>query len=139
MPQQTAVLVERSLRLLTVGAFVLLLMAGFFGDQGDWDSNLLPVTVWVIWWVGVTFISALLGGVWPLIDPWRAVGRLIAPRQAIAALASPRWSMASSRSSSSSLHGLELAWTENAMPRKLAAVIVDLLAADLDGHGALRR
>ena len=41
LPAQTSVFVERPLRLLTVGAFVLLLMAGFFGDQGDWDSNLL--------------------------------------------------------------------------------------------------
>jgi hypothetical protein len=123
LPVRAASIVEYPLRLFALGAFLLLLVAGLIGDQGDWDSNLLPVTVWVIWWVGVTFISALIGGVWPLIDPWRAVGRLIAPCKPVlpwpyhigawpAVLLFFAFSWA------------ELAWTENAMPRKLAGVIV---------------
>jgi hypothetical protein len=123
LPVQAATLVEHLLRLIALGAFLLLLTAGFIGDQGDWDSNLLPVTVWVIWWVGLTFISALIGDIWPLVDPWRTAGRLMAFRKpmlpwphrigawpAVLLFLLFAW--------------LELAWTENAMPRKLAEMIV---------------
>jgi hypothetical protein len=54
--------------------FALLIAAGSFGPQGDWDSNPLPVAVWVIWWVGIAFLCALLGDIWSPLDPWRTVG-----------------------------------------------------------------
>jgi hypothetical protein len=75
LPPRLADGFSRTLGGLAVGALLLLLGAGFFGAQGDWDSNLLPVSIWVIWWVGVTFVSALIGGIWPLIDPWRAIAK----------------------------------------------------------------
>jgi hypothetical protein len=123
LPAQATTLVERLSRVLALSVFFLLLTAGFVGDQGDWDSNLLPVTVWVIWWVGVTFISALIGGIWPLIDPWRAAGRLIAPRQPLLP-----WPDRIGAWPAMVLFLIfawtELAWTENAMPRKLAFLII---------------
>jgi hypothetical protein len=123
MPMQAAAILEHLLRLLALGAFVLLLTTGFLGEQGDWDSNLLPVTVWVIWWVGITFISALIGNVWPLIDPWRAAGRLIAPCKPV--LPWPNYFGAWPAVLLFFVFAwLELAWTENAMPRKLAGMIV---------------
>lgn len=59
---------------LSVLALVLLLLAGFLGEQGDLGSNPLPLAVWVVWWVGLAFVCALLGDAWALIDPWRSVG-----------------------------------------------------------------
>jgi hypothetical protein len=61
------------LRLLGVACLALLLAAGFLGDQGDWDSNLLPVGVWVLWWVGLAFLAALVADLWPcgLLPPRR--------------------------------------------------------------------
>lgn len=56
-------------RAASVAMFALILAAGFFGSQ-DTFKNLAPTMVWVIWWVGLAYVSALLGNVWALINPW---------------------------------------------------------------------
>jgi hypothetical protein len=58
------------LRVVALGLFFLTIAAGFFGDQNPF-RNIVPTLVWVIFWVGVTFISAFLGDIWSLINPWR--------------------------------------------------------------------
>ena len=65
------------LRLLSMSTFILLISAGLFGNQGDWDQNILPVAVWVVWWVGMAFVCALVGDVWALANPFAAIGRLV--------------------------------------------------------------
>ena len=122
LPARAARLAESALNWLAICALALLLAAGFGGEQGDWSSNLLPVTVWVIWWVGVTFVSALIGGVWPSIDPWLAVAKSFPARGPPL-----RWPERAGAWPASLLFlafaWAELAWTENAVPRKLAALI----------------
>jgi len=34
-------------------------------------KNIAPTFVWVVWWVGMAFISTLGGNLWDLINPWR--------------------------------------------------------------------
>ena len=34
--------------------------------------NLAPTMIWIVWWVGLSFATALLGNFWPALDPWRA-------------------------------------------------------------------
>jgi len=58
------------LKLISVAVFALLLIAGFTGSDSAL-KNIAPVFVWVIWWVGMAFISALLGNVWSLVNPWK--------------------------------------------------------------------
>lgn len=60
------------LRALAVGMLVLVIVAGLLGNQ-DPVRNIAPVTVWVIGWVGLAFLSVLLGDVWRLLNPWSAV------------------------------------------------------------------
>jgi len=60
------------LKLVSVAAFALLLAAGFFGSESALN-NIAPVFVWVIWWVGMAFVSALFGNVWSLVNPWKIV------------------------------------------------------------------
>ena len=57
------------LRLAAVAVFLLVLIAGIWGNQ-DPVHNLSPTLVWVIWWVGMAFISSLVGDLWRLINPW---------------------------------------------------------------------
>jgi hypothetical protein len=59
-----------------LGVFVLLVTAyaGLAGTENQRD-NLAPTMVYVAFWVGVPFASLLLGDVWRLISPWRAIGR----------------------------------------------------------------
>ena len=59
-------------RLLAVIFLVATVLAGFAGDQ-DPFANLAPVMVWVVWWVGVAFVCALIGDLWALINPFRTI------------------------------------------------------------------
>ena len=59
-------------RLVFTGLFVLIIATGFWGHQSPL-KNLTIVMVWVIAWVGLAFICALLGNFWALINPWNAL------------------------------------------------------------------
>ena len=49
--------------------FVLVVLAGLIGAQNP-NTNLIVVMVWVIAWVGLAYVCALLGNIWALINPW---------------------------------------------------------------------
>jgi hypothetical protein len=55
-----------------VGVLALIVCAGLFGNQSTF-KNIAPVAVWVVWWVGFSFICAFVGNVWRLINPWAAL------------------------------------------------------------------
>jgi hypothetical protein len=58
------------LRLLSVALFFLVIVCGFIGEQAE-NYNLAPTFVWIIWWVGLSFFTAFVGNVWPLVNPWK--------------------------------------------------------------------
>lgn len=58
-----------ALRLLSVVMFIMVVLAGFYGDQRAL-YNLAPTFIWIIWWVGLAYLSALAGDLWALINPW---------------------------------------------------------------------
>lgn len=57
---------------VSVALFILLIVAGFFGTKNE-TRNLVPTLVWVIWWVGLAYVSALLGNLWALINPLKVL------------------------------------------------------------------
>ena len=57
-----------------VAAFALTVYAGLAGTDSQQD-NLAPTMVYVAFWVGVAFAQLVLGDVWRLLSPWRALGR----------------------------------------------------------------
>ena len=59
-------------RILSFTAFVALLACGFLGSQ-DPFHNFLPTFVWIAWWIGFTYLTVLVGDVWALVNPWKAV------------------------------------------------------------------
>lgn len=59
---------------LGVLAFGGLVYAGLAGSQNA-EANLLPTSVYVVFWVGLPLASALAGDVFAPVNPWRAVGR----------------------------------------------------------------
>jgi hypothetical protein len=69
-------LADRRLRLATqvvsVGILLLVVATGLFGDQNP-TRNLAPIWVWVIWWVGFAYISALAVNLWDVVNPWAAM------------------------------------------------------------------
>ena len=62
-------------KLLSVFLLILVIAAGFFGNQAA-AANFAPTFVWVIWWVGMAFVTALAGNLWALANPWQAVFEL---------------------------------------------------------------
>ena len=54
---------------------VVLVAAGLAGSR-DPLVNPLPLSVWTLLWVGLTFVHAVLGNVWPHVNPWTAFARL---------------------------------------------------------------
>jgi hypothetical protein len=58
------------LRLLSVALFSLVVLSGLVGNQQP-TANLAPTFVWIIWWVGLVFVTALVGNLWVLVNPWK--------------------------------------------------------------------
>ncbi len=63
------------LRTLVLALAVLVVVAGFAGQQSS-VKNIAPAMVWALWWVGMAYLSALLGDVWALVNPLDTVFRL---------------------------------------------------------------
>ncbi len=61
-----------ALRALCVGLLALSLIAAFAGSPVA-RENLAPTLVWILFWVGVAFTSALCGDVWAMVNPLRTV------------------------------------------------------------------
>jgi putative copper export protein/mono/diheme cytochrome c family protein len=57
-------------RILAVGLFVILLIAGLLGQQTP-TKNIAPTLVWVIGWIGLVSVTAVFGNLWALINPWQ--------------------------------------------------------------------
>jgi hypothetical protein len=62
-------LVQGGIRAVSLALFVLVLAAGFFGDP-ETIRNFAPTFVWIIWWVGLAYVAALIGNPWPVLNPW---------------------------------------------------------------------
>ena len=59
-----------ALRAAAAALFLLLLLTGFLGTNRPID-NFSPTFIWIIWWVGMGYVAALLGNVWMLVNPWK--------------------------------------------------------------------
>src|SRR3954471_1602465 len=68
--------VEVLLGALGLAAFAVTVYAGLLGTDSQ-QANLAPTAVFVGFWVGIPFLSLLLGDVFRLLSPWRAVGRAV--------------------------------------------------------------
>lgn len=64
--------VRLAARVVSVGLLLLILAAGLLGNQSP-TRNLAPIAVWVAWWVGFAYLSALVGNLWALVNPWAAI------------------------------------------------------------------
>jgi hypothetical protein len=59
-----------------VALLALVVVAGLVGTQSPLD-NFAPSFVFIIFWVGLAFASALFGNVFAAFSPWRALGRVL--------------------------------------------------------------
>jgi hypothetical protein len=61
-----------ALQTVSVAALALVIAAGFWGNQSPF-KNIAPVAIWVVWWVGLAYLSACMGNVWAILNPWSAI------------------------------------------------------------------
>ena len=61
--------VSSLLSLLLLGA---LLWVGFNGPR-DPLSNLLPLTIWTLWWIALFTLQGVVGDLWRWVNPWRGL------------------------------------------------------------------
>jgi hypothetical protein len=57
-----------------LAAFGLVVYAGLAGTS-ETSDNLAPTAIYVAFWVGIPFVSLVLGDVFRVLSPWRALGR----------------------------------------------------------------
>jgi polyferredoxin len=65
----TSRLLLGGLRVLSVFLFFVVVISGLVGLQSGF--NIAPTFVWITWWVGFSFLTALVGNLWPLVNPWK--------------------------------------------------------------------
>ena len=59
-------------QVFAVAALILVVTAGIIGDQTP-TRNLAPTAIWIAWWVGFSYLSAFVGNVWSIVNPWAAI------------------------------------------------------------------
>jgi hypothetical protein len=62
--------------LVGVAAWAFVIYAGYNGAESP-TANIAPTFIFVIFWVGIPFLSFLFGDVFRLFNPWRAIGRAV--------------------------------------------------------------
>lgn len=58
--------------LLASIVFAALIFVGMAGPT-DPQENLLPLTIWTIWWIGLVAFQGIVGDIWRWINPWRGL------------------------------------------------------------------
>ncbi|MGH7829314.1 MAG: hypothetical protein ACREP8_03975 [Candidatus Binatia bacterium] len=66
--------VVQVLQALSVGLLLLVIYTGAAGTLNQ-NRNFAVIFVWVIWWVGLAYFSALVGNLWVVVNPWQATFR----------------------------------------------------------------
>lgn len=63
-------------RIVVLVAFLFVWAAAAFGST-RLNSNIAPLIMFVIWWIGLVPISILLGNIWRELNPWATLARLL--------------------------------------------------------------
>jgi hypothetical protein len=117
-------------QLFAVAVLFLIVVAGIIGDQTP-TRNLAPTAVWIAWWVGFSYLSALVGNVWSLVNPWAAIfvwSELILSKRRAPRRSKINWPKSLGVWPAIALFivfaWLELVWGDRSIPSQLAWLIV---------------
>ncbi len=64
---------------LSLASFLVMLALIGTGLLGTPDplANPLPLTIWTLWWVGLTILHLIFGNLWAVLNPWRGLYALL--------------------------------------------------------------
>ena len=130
-----------TIRLSALTSFAVLVAIGLFGPQQPF-KNIMPIAVWVLWWVGFAYLAAFVGNFWPLVNPWLTVYDLVrwgrpAPRPVT--VYPDRWGIAPAVLLLAGFVAMELAWTKSEVPRALALAMLGYSALTWTGMAVFGR
>lgn len=63
---------SNTLKAFSISLLILTWSAAMWGSA-DPLMNFSPTFIWIIWWLGTSFVCMMFGNVWHHIDPWLAV------------------------------------------------------------------
>jgi hypothetical protein len=115
-----------ALRLAALALFALLIAAGLLGSQRPF-KNITPIAIWVLWWVGFTYLAAFVGDGWPVVNPWATVYDLVRwgrPPGRTRATFPAGWGVAPAVLVFMTFVAMELGWSQREVPRSLALAML---------------
>lgn len=142
-PERPLLRVPRGLDIVAgaagVALFAAVVYAGLAGTQQAPNANLAPNVVYVLFWVGLVPLSALLGPVFSAVNPWRAIARASAATGRRAGIAHatreypPRVGRWPAALGIAAFAWLELVYADHQQPRLLALLAVGYAVVQLAG------
>lgn len=146
-PRAARVVAEVAVRLVGLAAFAFVVTAGWAGDPDSLD-NLAPVALYVVFWVGLQLVSALVGDIWAWLSPFDTVALVVGAasarirgRETAAARSGdagsahrrPDWGHVPAAATILAFAWLELVHPDRTSPRLLAGVITAYAVVILAG------
>ncbi len=64
------------IKILSLGLFLLTILSGFFGSQFS-SENFAVNFFWIIFLLGFTYLTAILGNIWEIVNPWKNMVSLL--------------------------------------------------------------
>ncbi len=64
------------LQAISIFIFIITIIAGFIGSQLSSD-NLAPLIFWIFLLLGVTYLSAFIGNIWEVVNPFKIISSAI--------------------------------------------------------------
>lgn len=61
-----------AIKVVSVSLFLLIISTSLIGSTNPVE-NFSPTFIWIIWWVGIGYVAALVGNVWMIINPWSII------------------------------------------------------------------
>jgi len=119
--QSTGRVVEVLVRLAGLALFVLVLSAAAIGDTES-ALNIAPRAVYVVFWVGLTLVSGLLGNLWAILSPYDTWAAMI-DRARRRPPPPYRWGAWPAVAGLAAFAWLELCHPDPASPRVIAAAL----------------
>ena len=72
---ETRDIVKTITSLVSLAILVGLIVVGAAGTR-DPLANLLPLTIWTVWWIAIVMLHPVFGNLWEWINPWTGAFRL---------------------------------------------------------------
>lgn len=65
-------IILKILKIISIVLFLLTIISGLIGTQDPYE-NFSVTFVWIIWWVGMGYVNAIIGDIWNNINPWKII------------------------------------------------------------------